>query len=256
MNSGLNSTVVKLCGLAKSFDGTVALKSTDLSLVPHRNTILIGPSGCGKSTLMRLIIGLITPDQGEIFIRGERLTSENIRRLRHGMGYVIQDGGLFPHLSAYENAVLLSRHLGWTEDRITKRVRELADIVRFPEKLLKRYPLQLSGGERQRVSLMRALILDPKILLLDEPLGALDPMIRFDLQEDLKRVFKTLKKTVLLVTHDMGEAYFFGDAIVLMRKGSIVQKGSFSELSQRPVDPFVTAFIRAQRSPLEEAPGL
>ena len=144
----------------------------------------------------------------------------------------------------------MAHYLKWDDDRITKRLHELADITRFPSDGLGRFPAQLSGGQRQRVSLMRALMLDPDVLLLDEPLGALDPLIRADLQTDLKRVFQTLKKTVVLVTHDMGEAAFFGDLIVLLREGRIVQTGTVEELVNAPADPFVTHFINAQRSPL------
>jgi osmoprotectant transport system ATP-binding protein len=167
------------------------------------------------------------------------------------MGYVIQEGGLFPHLTAYGNITLMARYLDWSADRIRERVAELTELSRFPSDSLSRYPLQLSGGQRQRVSLMRSLMLDPEVLLMDEPLGSLDPMIRADLQEDLKRIFQTLKKTVVLVTHDMGEAGFFGDTIILLREGKIVQSGRLIELVNSPADPFVTQFINAQRSPLD-----
>ena len=145
----------------------------------------------------------------------------------------------------------MARHLRWARDRQESRLRELADLTQFPHAGLDRYPAQLSGGQRQRVSLMRALMLDPDVLLLDEPLGALDPIIRSDLQTDLRRVFQTLGKTVVLVTHDLGEACFFGDLIVLLREGAIMQKGRFADLAHAPADPFVTRFINAQRSPLE-----
>ena len=166
------------------------------------------------------------------------------------MGYVIQEGGLFPHLSAGDNVTLMARYLKWDTHRIENRLHELAEIARFPVDGLSRFPAQLSGGQRQRVSLMRALMLDPDVLLLDEPLGALDPMIRADLQTDLKRIFQSLKKTVLLVTHDMGEAAFFSDLIILLRDGEIVQAGTLDEFFETPADPFVTHFINAQRSPL------
>jgi osmoprotectant transport system ATP-binding protein len=163
------------------------------------------------------------------------------------MGYVIQEGGLFPHLTAGDNVTLMARQMNWGRDRIAKRLQELAAITRFPRDGLDRFPLQLSGGQRQRVSLMRALILDPDVLLLDEPLGALDPMIRTELQADLKSIFQELEKTVVLVTHDLGEAAFFGDVIVLIREGQIVQTGTLPELLQTPAEPFVTNFINAQR---------
>jgi osmoprotectant transport system ATP-binding protein len=164
------------------------------------------------------------------------------------MGYVVQDGGLFPHLTAQANAALLARYLGWIEQRVNARLTELSQLTHFPAEGLNRYPIQLSGGQRQRVSLMRALMLDPEVLLLDEPLGALDPIVRSDLQMDLRRIFRALGKTVILVTHDLSEAGFFGDRIVLLRDGQIVQQGTLAELTQTPADPFVTRFINAQRA--------
>lgn len=234
------------------FAGLYALRPTDLDVAAGRTTVLIGPSGCGKSTLLRLMIGLIEPDGGSVRFEGEAFTGENMLGLRRRMGYVIQDGGLFPHLTAGENVGLMAGHLGWDEKRIAARLDELVELTHFPEDGLERYPVQLSGGQRQRVSLMRALMLDPDLLLLDEPLGALDPMVRAELQTELRRIFRALGKGVVLVTHDMGEAGFFGDEIVLMREGSIVQQGVFADFMQRPADPFVTQFVNAQRSPLVE----
>jgi osmoprotectant transport system ATP-binding protein len=144
----------------------------------------------------------------------------------------------------------MARYLGWDRGRLEARLKELAELTQFPPDGLGRFPVQLSGGQRQRVSLMRALMLDPDVLLLDEPLGALDPMIRSELQGDLRRIFQTLSKTVVLVTHDLGEAGFFGDLIVLFREGGIVQKGPLTELVQAPADPFVTRFVNAQRAPI------
>src|SRR5262249_46393423 len=161
--------------------------------------VLIGPSGCGKSTLIRVMIGLIRPDTGSVRFNAIELTVENARELRQRMGYVVQDGGLFPHLTARENATLMARYLGWDSKRISTRLAELTALTQFPEEGLDRYPVQLSGGQRQRVSLMRALMLDPDLLLLDEPLGALDPIIRSELQEDLRRIFQSLGKTVVMV---------------------------------------------------------
>ena len=145
----------------------------------------------------------------------------------------------------------MAEHLGWSSHRVSSRIEDLAGLTHFPFDGLDRFPLQLSGGQQQRVSLMRALMLDPEVLLLDEPLGALDPMIRFDLQNDLREIFSRLGKTVVMVTHDLGEAAFFGDTIVLLRDGQIVQKGTLREMLGAPADEFVTRFIQAQRAPLE-----
>ena len=158
-----------------------------------------------------------------------------------------RDGGLFPHLTARANVTLMARHLKLDKSAIDERVEELAALVRLEPALLNRFPGELSGGQRQRVSLMRALALDPEVLLLDEPLGALDPMIRFDLQGDLLDIFRRLAKTVVLVTHDLSEAAFFADTIVLMRNGGIVQQGTAGDVLDHPADDFVKKFVTAQR---------
>ncbi|MCZ6491252.1 MAG: ATP-binding cassette domain-containing protein, partial [Acidobacteria bacterium] len=186
---------------------------------------------------------------------GTEVTPANALLLRRRMGYVIQDGGLFPHLTARGNVSLMAGYLGWSEEKVAPRLDELASLTQFPREGFDRYPVQLSGGQRQRVALMRALMLDPDVLLLDEPLGALDPMIRSELQADLRKIFQTLGKTVVMVTHDMGEAGFFGDTIVLLRDGQIVQQGTLKEMVQSPATPFVQQFINAQRSPLESLQG-
>lgn len=243
--------MLELDNVSKSYGQQQALYPTDLMVRVGRTTVLIGPSGCGKSTLIRLMIGLLRPDTGCVRFEGTPLTSANGQSLRRRMGYVVQDGGLFPHLTARGNVTLLANYLGWEAARIHTRVADLAKLTQFPPDGLERYPIQLSGGQRQRISLMRALMLDPDVLLLDEPLGALDPMIRSELQADLRRIFQSLGKTVVMVTHDLGEAGFFGDGIVLMREGRIVQQGTLADLVQRPVDTFVTRFVNAQRSPLD-----
>jgi osmoprotectant transport system ATP-binding protein len=184
-------------------------------------------------------------------VNGELLARSNIWEYRKLMGYVIQDGGLFPHLSAEDNVKIMAKYLGWDEKKISDRIIELSELTKFPVDGLKRFPMELSGGQKQRVSLMRALMLDPKFLLLDEPLGALDPLIRFDLQTDLKEIFKRLKKTVIMVTHDLNEAAYLGDSIVLMRNGEVVQVGEIKSFIECPKNDFVKKFISAQRSMLD-----
>jgi osmoprotectant transport system ATP-binding protein len=237
----------------KRYGQTTALDGVTLTFERGRTTALIGPSGCGKSTLLRLLIGLLTPDAGSVRFDAESLAVASLRRLRQRMGYVIQQGGLFPHLTARQNVTLMARHLGWSQARIAPRLADLVALTHFPADGLERYPSELSGGQNQRVALMRALMLDPEALLLDEPLGALDPMIRYELQEELKQVFATLGKTVVLVTHDLAEAAFLGHTLVLMRAGRIVQVGCLADLMTAPAEPFVEQFIRAQRSHLPEA---
>ena len=237
--------IIKTYGALRAIDGI------SLSISPGRTTVLIGPSGCGKSTLLRVMVGLIRPDSGSVFFEDTPVGPETVESLRQRIGYVIQEGGLFPHLSAYDNAALMARFLGWHEDQIASRMEELQLLTQLPVEAMDRFPVQLSGGQRQRVSLMRALMLDPDVLLLDEPLGALDPMIRADLQADLKSIFQKLVKTVVMVTHDLSEAAYLGHEIVLLRDGVMVQQGSLEDLYDTPADPFVTKFVNVQRGPLE-----
>ena len=241
------SALIQLVGVSKTFGDAAAVHAIDLSVERGKTTVLIGPSGCGKSTLLRLIIGLIQADNGEIQFDGAQLRADKIDNARRRIGYVIQEGGLFPHLTARGNILLMARHLRRAENEMRTRLGELCELTRFPENLLDRYPLELSGGQRQRVSLMRALMLSPELLLLDEPLGALDPLVRAALQKDLKEIFARLRQTALLVTHDLAEAAYLGDEIVLMNEGRIVQQGSLADLQQKPASDFVSEFINAQR---------
>src|SRR5262249_35559447 len=190
----------------KVYAGRPALGPLTLTVPPGRTTVLIGPSGCGKSTLLRLLVGLVEPDAGAVTFDGTPVTPATARAVRLRVGSVIQDGGLFPPLTARGNVTLMARHLGRDRAATAGRVAELADLTRFPADGLDRYPHQLSGGQRQRVGLMRALMLDPDALLLDEPLGALDPLVRADLQAELRDIFRRLGKTGVLVTHDLGQA--------------------------------------------------
>lgn len=242
------SALVQLVGVSKTFGDAAAVHAIDLSVERGKTTVLIGPSGCGKSTLLRLIIGLIQPDTGQIQFDGTQLRADKIDIVRRRVGYVIQEGGLFPHLTARGNILLMARHLGRADTEMRARLGELCVLTRFPENLLGRYPLELSGGQRQRVSLMRALMLSPELLLLDEPLGALDPIVRAALQKDLKEIFARLRQTALLVTHDLAEAAYLGDEIVLVNEGRIVQQGSLADLREKPTSNFVSEFINAQRA--------
>ncbi len=226
---------LKIEHVSKSFDSKKALDDVSLTIPSRHTHVLLGSSGSGKSTLIRLLIGVLKPDAGTITINGN-------------IGYVPQDGGLFPHLSARDNVSLVAETLGWSREKITHRLAELQSLTTLEPALLDRFPKALSGGQRQRVSLMRAAFLDPALLILDEPLGALDPIIRNDVQNELKRIFNALGKTVLMVTHDIDEARFFGHELTLLRDGHVVQTGPFEDLLEKPSDPFVTKFIRAQRS--------
>ena len=233
----------RLRGVRKAWGAQLAI-DVDLELARGRTTVLLGPSGCGKSTLLRLCMGLLTPDAGEVTFDGGPLGPGARRRI----GYVIQEGGLFPHLTAAENVRLPARRRPRAD--VDARLATLAELVQLPPSLLTRYPLELSGGQRQRVSLMRALVLDPEALLFDEPFGALDPIIRAELQVDLGRIARTLGKTIVMVTHDLGDAATLADEVILLRAGRVVQRGPLSALVHQPADPFVTQFIEAQRGPL------
>ena len=239
----------RLESVSKSFGNQTVLQPTSIDFQVGESTVLIGPSGCGKSTMLRLLAGLLTPDTGRVLFEGVEMTPKNMMQMRHRMGYVIQDGGLFPHLTCSQNVGLMAKYLGWSKDKIRLRIEELADLTRLPRPALDRYPAQISGGQRQRVGIMRALMLDPPVMLLDEPMGALDPLVRYDLQEDLLKIFRTLKKTAITVTHDMGEAGFFGDHVIMLGEGRIVQQGKLDEMILHPANEFVTRFVNAQRLP-------
>ena len=242
----------RLENVTKSYEGNSVLEDISLEIPRGKTTVLIGPSGCGKSTILKLFTGLISPDSGIVYFHNNPLPSgKKLLSIQRKLGYMIQDGGLFPHMTAGHNARIMADYMKMDNEISAKRLLELCALTDFPENGLDKYPSELSGGQKQRVSLMRALMLNPLVLLLDEPLGALDPMIRHELQSDLRNIFQDLKKTVIMVTHNMGEAVYFGDLIVLMREGSIVQMGTPENLIKHPSDDFVTQFINAQRSPID-----
>lgn len=231
----------------KRFGTHTALREVSLEVGAATTTALIGPSGCGKSTLLRLMIGLIEPDEGRIEFDGEDLARADLVQVRRRFGYAIQSGGLFPHMSARRNVEIPALRAGRSGSELSDRVAALATMVHLPQDALDRFPAELSGGQRQRVALMRALVLDPEVLLLDEPLGALDPLIRAELQSELKELFAELGKTVVLVTHDLAEAaYLAGDDIVLLKRGEIEQRAPFVDIRESPKSEFVKAFVQAQ----------
>ena len=234
---------LELSGVVKRLGAQVALGPIDLKVMAGESLAVVGPSGAGKTTLLRLLLGLERPDAGAVRLSGGPLSDGDLLAARRRIGYVVQGGGLFPHLTAAGNAGLVARFLGWSGPRIEARVRELAAMARLPFDLFARYPAQLSGGQAQRVALVRALMLDP--------------VTRAELQEDLARAFSQLGKTVVLVTHDLAEAAILCGRIALLKEGRLLQEGSLEDLVRRPVDAFVGRFVRAQRSPqdlLREAP--
>jgi osmoprotectant transport system ATP-binding protein len=238
--------------------GRLLLDNISLELEEGTTTVILGRSGSGKTTLLRTVNRMIEPTGGEVRMRGEDVRTHDLITLRRGVGYVIQETGLFPHLSVERNVGLVLEAEGRSHNERTSRSHELLSIVGLdPGSFASRYPHQLSGGQRQRVGLARALAADPKILLMDEPFGALDPLTRAEMQDMLRDLMTQMKKTVLLVTHDLNEALYLGDRIVLMSEGKLVASFSSEEFlqSREPqIESYVKAFYRgAQRTPASEA---
>jgi osmoprotectant transport system ATP-binding protein len=231
-------------------DGTVAVHDLDLDVERGQVAVLIGPSGCGKTTTMRMINRLVEPSAGRIYLDGEDVTRSDAVALRRQMGYVIQQVGLFPHLSVRDNIATVPRLLGWDRTRTAARVSELLDLVGLdPDRFGKRYPHELSGGQRQRVGVARALAADPPVLLMDEPFAAVDPIARDRLQAEFLRLQEQVRKTVVFVTHDMDEAVRLGDRIAVMKEGGYLEQyAEPGELLARPATAFVADFVGAERS--------
>jgi len=240
--------MLSLQNIYKSFAGKPVLSDVNLRIPQGATHALIGSSGSGKTTLLRITLGLIPFDTGYVKINEQALLSFTPTQWADRIGYVPQDGGLFPHISGVHNVSLIAKLRGWERQRITARVEELRKLVDLDAAVLRRYPFEMSGGQRQRVAIMRAAMMDPQVMLLDEPMAALDPLIRRSLQQELKSIFQRLGKTVLLVTHDLGEAVYLSDKITLLHEGRVVQSGAYRELLKHPADPFVTLFINAQRT--------
>ena len=238
--------MINLTNVNKSFNKVNVINSITLKIENNQTHILLGSSGCGKTTILRMISSLTKPDSGTIEINGKSISDMPRRERSDLIGYVVQEGGLFPHLTAEENILLPAKIRNLDLKPIKQRMHDLSHMVHLQLSFLQKYPHQLSGGQRQRVSLLRGLILDPEIILLDEPLSALDPVVRMKLQKELKDIFIKLKKTVVMVTHDLYEASYLGDMITLLDKGRIVQQGEFSSILNNPKNEFVEDFINAQ----------
>ncbi len=241
--------MIEIQQLTKRFeDDTVALDQINLTFSSGELTCVIGPSGCGKTTLLKHINRLITPTHGDIHISEKSIYEQDIVELRRSIGYVIQQVGLFPHLSVQENICVVPKLLGWTKQQQKERATEMLELVNLdPETYRNRYPLELSGGEQQRIGVARALAGEPDIILMDEPFSALDPISREQLQDYLKGLHEKLKKTIVFVTHDMDEALKIADRIVIMREGRIEQIGKPDEILRHPSSEFVYSFIGKDR---------
>jgi osmoprotectant transport system ATP-binding protein len=240
--------MLELQNISKTFEDRSVLAEVNLMVPKGATHALIGSSGSGKTTLLRITLGLIPFDKGYVKINDQALLSFTPVEWADRIGYVPQDGGLFPHISGKNNIALIARLRGWRKSRIDGRVEELRKLVDLDAEILTRFPREMSGGQKQRVSIMRAAMMDPAVMLLDEPMAALDPLIRRSLQQELKSIFQRLNKTVLLVTHDLGEAVYLAEQITLLHEGRVVQTGSYRDLLLQPATPFVSQFINAQRS--------
>jgi osmoprotectant transport system ATP-binding protein len=240
--------MLKLEHIYKAFEGRIVLSDVSLEVPEGMTHALIGSSGSGKTTLLRLTLGLIPFDKGYVKINDQALLSFTPTEWADRIGYVPQEGGLFPHITGRQNVSLVPGLRNWAKSRIDARVEELRLLVNLEAQILDRFPHEMSGGQKQRVAIMRAAMMDPPVMLLDEPMAALDPLIRRSLQQELKSIFQRLGKTVLLVTHDLGEAVFLAECITLLHEGRVVQTGSYRQLLLQPADPFVTLFINAQRT--------
>ena len=247
----MTDIAIEFKSVFKTFDvaGRPAVNHIDLAIKSNSMTALIGPSGCGKTTSLKMINRLVDPTSGEILINGRNIRDMPILGLRRSLGYVIQHVGLFPHMSIARNIAVVPELLGWNKKRIEARVDELLELVGRspPDEFRDRRPVQLSGGQQQRVGVARALAADPPILLMDEPFGALDPITRANLQREIVDIQRKLRKTVVIVTHDMDEAVKLGDRIVVMEHGNIVQAGAPADLLLRPETPFVASLLGEDR---------
>ena len=243
--------LIRFEGVSKTFpSGATAVTNLDLDVLPHELLALVGPSGCGKSTTLRMVNRLVEPTSGRVLIRGEDVASGDPVRLRRRIGYVIQDVGLFPHRTVAQNIATVPELLGWDRARTRLRVGELLEVVGLdPDVHGRRYPHELSGGERQRVGVARALAVDPPVLLMDEPFGAVDPEGRRRLQVEFRRIQQDLGTTVMLVTHDIDEAVRLGDRVAVLGRGGVIEQlADPVSLLTRPANAVVDQFIGAGRS--------
>jgi osmoprotectant transport system ATP-binding protein len=241
--------VISFVQVGKTYpDGTVAVAATDLTAESGHITVLVGPSGSGKTTLLRMVNRMIDPTSGSILIDGVDVRSKSAPELRRGIGYVIQNAGLFPHRTVLANVMTVPRLLGWSKEKARERAMDLLTTVGLDEAQAKRYPFQLSGGQQQRVGVARALAADPPVLLMDEPFSAVDPVVRKDLQTELLRIQSELGKTILFVTHDIDEAILLGDKVAVLNTGGVLEQfDTPTELLAHPKNEFVEGFLGLDR---------
>lgn len=241
------SAAIRLEHVAKRFGEHVALRDVTLDVERGELLVVIGRSGSGKTTILRCVNALVVPDEGEVFVEGRRARDSDIAAFRRGIGYVIQSGGLFTHMTVAQNVAIVGRAAGDAPERQRSRAAEVMETVGITP-FAQRYPDELSGGQRQRVGIARALYADPAIMLLDEPFAALDPLSRIELQDELRRLQRALGKTALFVTHDVEEALYLGDRIAVFDEGKLLQLATPQELRQRPATEYIARFLERRRS--------
>jgi len=248
--------VLQFESVSKSYrDGTRAVAELSLEVERGEIVVLIGPSGCGKTTSLRMVNRMVEPTEGRILLEGRDVMALDPVRLRRGIGYVVQQIGLFPHMTIAENIEVVPRLLGWKPERRRERTRELLDLVGMePAVYGERFPHELSGGQQQRIGVLRALAADPDLILMDEPFGALDPITREQLQDELRRLQAAVHKTIVFVTHDMDEALRLASRIAVLREGRLLQLDTPAELLRRPADEFVAQFVGRHRLAERTAP--
>ncbi|RDC64269.1 ABC transporter ATP-binding protein [Adhaeribacter pallidiroseus] len=243
--------MIELKQVSKTYGSVKAVQDISFTVAEGETLILLGTSGCGKTTVLRMLNKLIEPTSGTIFLKNQPLSAIPAEQLRRGMGYVLQHTGLFPHYTIAENMAIVPRLLRWNSRQIQERTMELIQKLHLSAEHLTQYPDQLSGGQKQRVGIARALMADPPVLLLDEPFGALDPITRTHIRQEFLQLDELKRKTVVMVTHDISEAFELGDRICLMQQGRIEQIGTPEELILKPKSDFVASFLSEQRLPLE-----
>lgn len=243
--------MIKVENLVKYFNSEAAVNQVSFEIAEAENLVLLGTSGCGKTTTLRMINRLLEPDSGRVWIQGVDTSLQDPSKLRRGIGYVLQHHGLFPHFTVAENIAVVPKLLNWKSEAIRKRTFELLEKLQLPAQLAGLYPQNLSGGQQQRVGLARSLMVNPPVLLMDEPFGALDALTRRDIRLEFRELEELKSKTILMVTHDVQEAFELGDRICLMDKGEIQQIGTAMELLFKPANDFVHSFFNDQRTQLE-----
>jgi osmoprotectant transport system ATP-binding protein len=243
--------MIKVDGISKHFGRIKAVDTISFEVQNHDNLILLGTSGCGKTTTLKMINRLIEPDSGNIYINNKNIFEQQPEVLRRSIGYVLQNNGLFPHYTVAENIAIVPQLLKWDKKKIETRTAELMEKLHLDVNYLHAYPSELSGGQQQRIGLARALVSNPPVLLMDEPFGALDNVTRSNIHKEFKALDELKRKTIVMVTHDVQEAFELGDRICLMDKGKIVQSGTPAELLFNPANEFVEGFLKDQRLQLE-----